>query len=87
MPAPGLSRSDEREVAELVADAERLRRPPSCRRTAREGHGASRFECRADERRWSVSWQHYGTGRYVIESVGRGGRSRVVARGVLTINQ
>ena len=62
-------------------------RRPRCRRERRlPGGWASRFACVAGGSRYRVDWQHYGTGRYVIQVL-EGGRWRELSRGTLSIGE
>jgi hypothetical protein len=70
-------------VTELVRDAVGGR-PVRCRTERLEAGRPGVYRCTAGPRRYRVTWEHYGTGRYEVAEHPSG---RVVARGTLSISQ
>lgn len=84
----GLDDTNETEVARLVEERLRPARRPRCRVTERlPGGNGSRFRCAAGTQRYAVTWEHYGSGRYIIAARGTDGSTQELARGVLTISE
>lgn len=88
--ARGIDRSNEAEVEALLRET--LPRPRTtaavrCRVARQLSESTDRYACTAGAKRYLVDWEHYGTGAYVISGVGRDGRRRRLARGVLSIGE